>query len=131
MRIYLILKVKPIAGFKSSFHNTTAVGYWFKNQLSLSDAENWKSFGQLGEIVRLIRVLCGFQRIERRMLYLENNCSHAGCSVVWNESEMTWDCPCHGSRFGVKGNVLTAPAVKPLSRKELKDTDDSLKVSKD
>ncbi|NLN32463.1 MAG: FAD-dependent oxidoreductase [Flavobacteriaceae bacterium] len=127
-------RVKPIAGFKKFIsHNTTAVGYWFKNQLSLSDAEKLEKLPvNCGEIVEIDKSSYAvFKELNGECYILENNCSHAGCSVEWNESEMTWDCPCHGSRFGVKGNVLTAPAVKPLSRKELKDTDDSLKVSKD
>jgi Rieske Fe-S protein len=41
-------------------------------------------------------------------------CTHAGCHVHWNSLERCWDCPCHGSHFGIDGTVLNAPAIQPL-----------------
>lgn len=42
-------------------------------------------------------------------------CSHMGCYLAHNEVENSWDCPCHGSRFGAQGDVLDGPATKPIS----------------
>lgn len=41
-------------------------------------------------------------------------CPHLYGIVVWNETEKTWDCPCHGSRFDRHGRVITGPAVADL-----------------
>jgi glycine/D-amino acid oxidase-like deaminating enzyme/nitrite reductase/ring-hydroxylating ferredoxin subunit len=42
-------------------------------------------------------------------------CTHVGCQVKWNPFECCWDCPCHGSQFSPDGQVLNAPAIKPLA----------------
>lgn len=38
-------------------------------------------------------------------------CPHMGCYLAWNKDELTWDCPCHGSRFDVDGNLINNPAT--------------------
>lgn len=43
------------------------------------------------------------------------NCSHLGCSVAFNQSANTFDCPCHGSRLHLDGTALHGPAQHPLS----------------
>jgi glycine/D-amino acid oxidase-like deaminating enzyme/nitrite reductase/ring-hydroxylating ferredoxin subunit len=42
-------------------------------------------------------------------------CTHLGCHLHWNSFEVCWDCPCHGSQFGVDGTALNAPAIGPLT----------------
>lgn len=41
-------------------------------------------------------------------------CPHLGCQLVWNGEEKTWECPCHGSRFGEDGELLDGPAQTDL-----------------
>ena len=41
-------------------------------------------------------------------------CPHLGCALKWNKAEHTWDCPCHGSRFTSKGELIDNPATDDL-----------------
>ena len=33
------------------------------------------------------------------------------CSLIFNTKDKTWDCPCHGSRFDIDGNIITGPSI--------------------
>jgi len=39
-------------------------------------------------------------------------CTHLGCTVQLRGAE--FDCPCHGSRFTLDGQVIGGPAPRPL-----------------
>ncbi len=43
-------------------------------------------------------------------------CPHMGCALKYNRQERSWDCPCHGSRFGEDGQLLDNPATGDLKR---------------
>ncbi len=47
-------------------------------------------------------------------LAMSRTCTHLGCSVPWDEEKNQFVCPCHGSTFSLNGEVLTAPAPRPL-----------------
>jgi len=51
---------------------------------------------------------------EGELTVLSPVCPHLKCLVAWNPAATSWDCPCHGSRFGVDGRVLEGPSLHPL-----------------
>lgn len=57
----------------------------------------------------------GAYRDQDNHLYIVDiTCTHLGCELSFNSGEKTWDCPCHGSRFSYKGDILNGPALRPL-----------------
>lgn len=49
------------------------------------------------------------------LLTIGKRCPHLGCALQWNRAERSWDCPCHGSRFDKKGNLIQNPAKRGIS----------------
>ncbi|MBQ6838006.1 MAG: FAD-dependent oxidoreductase [Clostridia bacterium] len=43
-------------------------------------------------------------------------CPHMGCALKYNKEEHSWDCPCHGSRFTQKGELIDNPATDDLNK---------------
>ena len=42
-------------------------------------------------------------------------CTHLKCELQFNQNDKTWDCPCHGSRFNYKGEMINNPAINNLN----------------
>nr|WP_312886483.1 FAD-dependent oxidoreductase [Paenibacillus foliorum] len=72
-----------------------------------------------GSVVKVNGSRAGAYRDPQGQLHIvDTTCTHMGCEVDWNHGERTWDCPCHGSRFSYKGEVLEGPAKRPLKKIE-------------
>jgi len=51
-------------------------------------------------------------RDEQGIYAISAVCTHLGCIVA--QSQQGFACPCHGSKFDHKGNVVGGPAPRPL-----------------
>ncbi len=45
---------------------------------------------------------------------VKRKCPHLKCNLIFNKKELTWDCPCHGSRFDLDGKLIEGPSKKDI-----------------
>jgi cytochrome b6-f complex iron-sulfur subunit len=60
---------------------------------------------------------------------LDSTCTHAGCTISYNNSNKNFPCPCHGSIFSTSGSVLNGPAATALKTHNVTRSGDILTVS--
>ena len=68
-----------------------------------------------GGVVRRHGKKAGLYKDENgRETAVSTACPHLGCQLEWNPDELSWDCPCHGSRFDRQGKLISGPAQTDL-----------------
>ena len=97
--------------------NMTVVSHLLKDYLFYGEVDELKSI-RIGEGTTLKldgEKVAAFRDESNQLHIVSSICTHMGCIVHWNHAEKSWDCPCHGSRFSVDGDVLEGPAIKSLA----------------
>jgi len=60
---------------------------------------------------------------------LSSACTHAGCTISYNNSAKNFPCSCHGSLFSTTGSVLNGPAATALKSYSVSKSGDILTVN--
>jgi|GraSoiStandDraft_4_1057263.scaffolds.fasta_scaffold46410_1 glycine/D-amino acid oxidase-like deaminating enzyme/nitrite reductase/ring-hydroxylating ferredoxin subunit len=61
--------------------------------------------------------VAAYRHDDGRITAVSPVCRHVGCLVSFNSAERTWDCPCHGSRYTLDGQMIQGPSVHDLDPK--------------
>jgi cytochrome b6-f complex iron-sulfur subunit len=69
---------------------------------------------KVGEIIPFRKERTFILRTEGGFLAISAICTHLHCIVNWNEVLKKFECPCHGAKFNLNGEVLEGPPPRPL-----------------
>ncbi|MES2828437.1 MAG: FAD-dependent oxidoreductase [Bacteroidota bacterium] len=110
--LYSPSRMKPIAGFSEFVKENADVAWHFV--ADRFSAEELESFADLQPEQGVLAEINGtkaavYKDAGGTVTALNPTCTHAGCTVVFNDAEKSWDCPCHGGRFDTSGKVITGP----------------------
>lgn len=123
-KLFSPTRIKPVAGFSDFVkEQVTVIADFVKDKLFAD------KIGSLAEIVggeaKVVKyegeLFAVYKEMGGRMHILKSTCPHAKCEVRWNGAEISWDCPCHGSRFNLNGKMLTGPSVEGLTSIEVEE----------
>lgn len=103
------LFVNPV---ETAGHVATVVASFANDLLNLDTKKFERIKPGQGAIIKYRGHRVGASRDDKGKVHLISGiCSHLGCNLKWNKDDFSFDCPCHGSRFDHKGNILNGPAV--------------------
>ena len=117
-------RIKPITGFTEFVKENADVAYHFvADRFAAEDLESFKDLPlDSGSVVDYKgKQLAVYKDDQGLITALNPTCTHAGCVVNFNAEEKSWDCPCHGGRFDVNGEVISRPPRKNLARIEVSE----------
>lgn len=119
LELFNATRIKPVAGAGKFVHENMHVAEHFVNDYTSSKPKSYDALNP-GEAAILSidgEKIAAFKEDDGKVRSVSAVCTHMGCLVGWNPTDRTWDCPCHGSRFNLDGEVLHGPAVTGLERK--------------
>jgi glycine/D-amino acid oxidase-like deaminating enzyme/nitrite reductase/ring-hydroxylating ferredoxin subunit len=117
--LYQPSRIKPIAGLKEFVkENTDAVWHLVADRFSIEKIDSLKEIkNNDGCLIEHDgKRLAVYKDNKGKIHALNPTCTHAGCIVNWNQEEKSWDCPCHGGRYNIRGEVITGPPTKNLQK---------------
>ena len=119
-------RIKPVAGFSDFVKEAADVvgnftaGIFDKNKITtLAELAPGEA-----SMIRYDGESMAIYKDEGGVLHAVNPaCTHINCKVSFNNTEQSWDCPCHGARYDINGQMLNGPARKDLKRFDLSASD--------
>jgi glycine/D-amino acid oxidase-like deaminating enzyme/nitrite reductase/ring-hydroxylating ferredoxin subunit len=120
LELFDATRVKPLAGGKEFVKENAQVAKHLVGGYASSKPKSYDDL-KAGEAA-VLKIdgdnVAAFRDEQGQVHAVSAACTHMGCLLGWNENDRTWDCPCHGSRFALTGEVIAGPAVSPLEEKE-------------
>lgn len=104
-------RFNPAASAKNILVNTGETIKGFASHLKpVFNSENDVEKGSAKEIVYNGRNAGAYRDYQGKIYIVSLKCPHLKCKLNWNGATKTWDCPCHGSRYDFKGNLIDNPS---------------------
>lgn len=106
----------PLKNIKELYYNMDqTIKSKFINKMKIPSEKLEEIPINTGKIIKNDNINIGIYKDEKGNIYKINPyCSHLKCLLTFNSQDKTWDCPCHGSRFDIYGNILNNPANKDI-----------------
>jgi len=115
-------RIKPVAGFAAFVQeNADVVKEFIVKRIAVEKTQGLTELAHNeAKVVKYEGDTIALYKDDAGAIHAINPvCTHAKCIVAWNNTEKSWDCPCHGARYNVDGEVLTGPARSGLEKIEL------------
>jgi glycine/D-amino acid oxidase-like deaminating enzyme/nitrite reductase/ring-hydroxylating ferredoxin subunit len=112
-------RVKPVAGFSNFIKDAAdVVAHLISAPFEGEKIQEITEIapGEARVIVFEKNKLAIYKDSNGKVYSLNPACTHIKCLVAFNKTEKAWECPCHGSRFSIEGEMLTGPARKDLEK---------------
>lgn len=115
-KIFRATRYHPIKNIKQVYHmSSQTIQSMFLNKYKIKKATIEAIPKDTGRIIKYQHISLGVYRDPNGKAHIINPyCAHLKCLLTFNPIDRTWDCPCHGSKFDIDGNVIYSPSSKNL-----------------